>query len=204
MTTHTEHEPNHHAHYPGFAGPSGLLAALSMTFGREADAAFAIQLTRAGATDRIVDVGCGPGAAVRRAARAGAHVTGIDPAPVMLRVARALGGGSRVTYREGRAEALPVGDGAATVVWTIASAHHWPDIDAGIAEVLRVLEPGGRFVAIERSTRPGATGLAGHGWTDERAEAFAGLCRDAGFVGVHLDRRDGGRRPLVAVSAAKP
>jgi ubiquinone/menaquinone biosynthesis C-methylase UbiE len=47
--------------------------------------------------------------------------------------------------------------------------HHWHDLDAGLAEVRRVLRPSGRFLAIERQVEPGATGLASHGWTAEQA-----------------------------------
>lgn len=200
MTTNPDTQvPNHHAHYPGFAGPSGLLAALSMSVGREADAAVAIELTGLSAADRLVDLGCGPGTAARRAARLGATVIGVDPAPVMLRVARMLDRSGRVSYTEGHAEALPLPDRSATVVWSIASVHHWPDLEAGLAEVRRVLEPGGRFLAIERHTEPGATGLASHGWTDGRAAAFADTCRAAGFANLRIEPRRAGRRSLIAV-----
>ena len=53
--------PNHHAHYPGFAGVGGLLAAMTFTVGRAADADLAIRLTGTGPGDHVVDVGCGPG-----------------------------------------------------------------------------------------------------------------------------------------------
>lgn len=202
--THTKEVPNHHAHHGGFAGLTGLLAALSMTIGREANAALAIDLSRLDPTDRVIDIGCGPGTAVRRAARLGARATGIDPAGVMLRVARRLGDGDGITYLEGAAESLPLPDASATVVWSIASIHHWSDIDAAIAEVRRVLEPGGRFVAIERRARPGAKGLASHGWTAAQAEAFASTCRAAGFADVRIARSDSGRRPAVAIAAVKP
>src|SRR5438128_3774731 len=81
--------PNHHHDYPGFSGLSGLLAAATMTTGRGGDARLAAELTHLGPDDLVVDVGCGPGAAARHAARVGARVTGVDPATVMLLVARA-------------------------------------------------------------------------------------------------------------------
>ena len=77
--------PNHHRDYPGFSGPSGLLAAASMAVGRGGDARVAADLGQVGRDDVVVDIGCGPGAAARYAARLGASVTGVDPAPVMLR-----------------------------------------------------------------------------------------------------------------------
>ena len=196
--------PNHHAHHAAFAGVSGFVAALSMTIGRDADAAIAVDLARVVATDHVVDIGCGPGAAARRAARLGARVTGVDPAAVMLRVARVLGRGTRIAYIEGGAESLPLPDASATVAWALSSVHHWPELDAGIAEVLRVLDPGGRFVVLEHRVRPGATGHASHGWTDEQAEAFAATCRGAGFVEVRVGHPPAGRRAPVAVVAAKP
>src|SRR4051812_5693480 len=80
--------PNHHANHSGFSGMSGAIAALSMRFGRTGDAELAIRLTSLAAGERLVDIGCGPGVAARLAAGRGAKVAGIDPAGVMLAVAR--------------------------------------------------------------------------------------------------------------------
>jgi hypothetical protein len=49
------------------------------------------------------------------------------------------------------------------------------------------------------ATRPGATGHASHGWTDEQGAAFADVCRDLGFDDVRLERHTAGRRQLLAV-----
>jgi ubiquinone/menaquinone biosynthesis C-methylase UbiE len=194
--------PNHHADHEGFSGFVGLLAALSMVAGREGDARFAARLGGVGSSDVVVDVGCGPGAAVRHAARLGATVIGVDPAPVMLRVARALTRSTNARYVEGTAEALPIEDDAATVVWSIATVHHWRDIDRGLREVRRVLGSAGRFIAIERATTAGARGLASHGWTHEQGEEFARRCSANGLVDVHVERaQPTRRRSLLAVVA---
>ena len=71
--------PNHHAHYPGFAGVGGLLAALNFAIGRGTDADLAIRLAGVGPRYEVVDVGRGPGVVVRRAAGSAASVVGIDP-----------------------------------------------------------------------------------------------------------------------------
>jgi ubiquinone/menaquinone biosynthesis C-methylase UbiE len=206
--------PNHHAHHPGFAGFAGLLAAIRFTIGRGLDADLAVELTGAGDGDEVVDIGCGPGVAARRAvARGASSVLGVDPAAVMLRVARAVStlstvrrrGAAAVHYREGTAEALPLADGAVTVAWSLATVHHWQDVDAGLAEAHRVLGPGGRFLVIERRVTPGATGHASHGWTDEQAQEFAERCRAAGFTDISVDRhRPGHRRPVLSVLAHIP
>jgi len=201
----TQHEtvPNHHARHAPFSGPMGVLAALSMITGRAEDADVAMQLSGLGPGDAVVDIGCGPGAAVRRAARAGARAIGVDPAPIMLRIARLLTRRG-VSYRKGAAEQLPVDDGAAQVAWSIATVHHWRDLDAGLREVRRVVAPGGCFVAIERHTHPDARGLASHGWTDEQAAAFAARCEEHGFVDARVDRHRGKRRSTVSVTACRP
>ena len=203
--TDTTSVPNHHASHGGFSGLSGLAAALSMVVGRERDARLVARLSELGPDDVVIDIGSGPGVAARHAGRIGAQVTGVDPAPVMLRVARLLTRSSdRVRYVEGTAEALPVGAGRASIVWSIATVHHWCDVDAGLGETLRVLRGGGRLVAIERRTRPGARGHASHGWTDAQAEAFAERCREHGFVDVRVERNSIGRRSTLSVIATAP
>jgi ubiquinone/menaquinone biosynthesis C-methylase UbiE len=196
---------NHHAGHPGFAGVIGLLAGLTMIVTGGAVARLATDLASVSDADRVVDVGCGPGTAVREAARRGARVTGVDPAPVMLRLARTLTRNQpAITWAEGTAEDLREPDGSATVVWSLAAVHHWRDVTAGLAEVKRVLAPGGRLLAIERRVRPGSTGLASHGWTDQQAESFATQCRAAGFDSVRVEKHTPGRRAVSAVKAVRP
>lgn len=197
--------PNHHANYPGFAGASGLVAALSMVFGRKGDAQLAVRQSGMGPGDTVVDIGCGPGVAVRYSARLGATATGVDPAPVMLRVARLLTlRRARVRYIKGAAEAIPLPEGSAAVAWSIATVHHWSDVDSGLREVRRVLLSGGRLVVMERRAQRGARGHASHGWTDEQAAAFVDRCHEHGFTDVHLERASAGRRHMVCVVANAP
>jgi ubiquinone/menaquinone biosynthesis C-methylase UbiE len=198
--------PNHHTHFPGFAGPAGFVAAASMVPGGARNARLAEQLSKLAAGDAVADIGCGPGTAARRAARHAAAVVGVDPAPVMLRFARFLTRRSThpVRYAEGSAEALPLPDSSVTVAWSIASVHHWKDLDAGLHEARRVLKPGGRLVAIERLSRLGAKGLASHGWTPEQATSFADRCLAHGFTDAKVNQHGSGRRTRVSVTATAP
>jgi ubiquinone/menaquinone biosynthesis C-methylase UbiE len=196
---------NHHADHPGFAGVTGLLIGLIMSLAGGAVARLAADLASVSDTDRVIDIGCGPGTAVREAARRGARVIGVDPAPVMLRLARTLTPDRpAITWAEGAAEDLRQPDASATVVWSLATVHHWRDVTAGLAEIKRVLAPNGRFLAIERHARPGATGLASHGWTEQQAESFAAQCRTAGFKDVRVENHRPGRRALSVVKAGRP
>ena len=193
---------NHHADHPGFSGLTGSLFALMFLFTGKAGARLAADVTAVGPDDLVVDVGCGPGTAARVAASRGAQVTGVDPAPSMLRVARLVTRRTtKISWAEGSAEKLPVSDSSATVVWALATVHHWRDVAAGIAESQRVLVPGGRLLAVERQSPPAASGVASHGWTRRQAEAFAALCRSAGMVDVDIADRRAGRRAVWAVSA---
>ena len=201
MTRHTAAsptEPNHHAHFPAFAGVSGYVAAISMRFGRTDVAELAIELTGLESGSRLVDVGCGPGVAARLAASRGAIVTGVDPSPVMLRVARMDDRSNAITWKEGTAEAMPIADGGSDIVWSLSTVHHWDDVNGGLTEARRVLVPGGRFLVTERRVQPGATGLGSHGWTDAQAETFAGLA-EAFLTDVEITSHGVRRGALLAV-----
>ncbi len=195
---------NHHADHPGFAGLTGLVMAIAMLVRGRRPARLAVAAACVSHTDNVIDIGCGPGSAVRAAARRGAHVTGVDPAPLMLRLARTVTRNRlAVAWLQGTAEDLPLPDNSASVAWSLATVHHWKDVTAGLAEAKRVLAAGGRFLAIERQVRPGATGLASHGWTGQQVRSFAAQCREAGFDSVRFGKDVRGRHALWVVQAAR-
>jgi len=67
-----------------------LLTAVAMTACRGTVARAIVSEAQLTAADRAVDIGCGPGTAVREAARRGVPVTGVDPSATALRLARVL------------------------------------------------------------------------------------------------------------------
>lgn len=101
--------------------------------------------------ERVVDVGCGAGLDSLIAAQmvgAEGHVIGVDMTPDMLAKARASASetsSTNVTFHEGYAEALPVLDGWADVVISNGVLNLVPDKAAALAEMARVLRPGGRL-----------------------------------------------------------
>ena len=195
---------NHHADHPGFSGVTGVLCGLVFLLVGRAKAQLAADIARLSSADHVVDVGCGPGTAARVATRRGAQVTGVDPSSTMLRIARMVTPKrAPITWREGTAEALPVPGSAATVVWALATVHHWQDVDKAVAEAHRVLAPGGRLIAIERQSPVDATGFASHGWTRQQADAFGDLCHDAGFDDVSVTEHGGGKHAAWVVSATR-
>jgi ubiquinone/menaquinone biosynthesis C-methylase UbiE len=205
MNTSPSQAVNHHADHRGFGGPVGLLVGLVMLVAGRRRTVLPVDVAAPSDADHVVDIGCGPGSSVRMAARRGARVIGVDPSPLMLRLARTF---TRelptVSWSPGAAEELPVPNGWATVVWSVATVHHWRNVTAGLAEVRRVLASRGKFLAIERQVRADATGLASHGWTDHQVQSFADQCRAADFHSVRIDRRTCGRRVVWVVQAERP
>jgi SAM-dependent methyltransferase len=95
--------------------------------------------------DRVLDVGCGDGQVARLAIGGGASVAvGVDPTWAQVVVAAERAGGA--WYGRAGAGALPFADGAFEAVVACLVFEHIRDVDEAIAEVARVLEPGGRFL----------------------------------------------------------
>ena len=94
---------------------------------------------------RVLDVGAGEGQVARLAVAGGAAtVVGVDPTPAQVREAVRRGGGP--AYARAGAAQLPFCDAAFDTVVACLVFEHIDEVDAAIAEVARVLEPGGRFL----------------------------------------------------------
>jgi SAM-dependent methyltransferase len=90
----------------------------------------------------VVDLGAGTGKFTRRLVDTGASVIAIEPvAPMRARLAAAL---PQVDARDGTAQAMPPGDASVDAV-VCAQAFHWFANAEALAEIHRVLKPGGRF-----------------------------------------------------------
>jgi demethylmenaquinone methyltransferase / 2-methoxy-6-polyprenyl-1,4-benzoquinol methylase len=103
--------------------------------------------------DRVLDACCGTGDLAVACARTGGKVTGLDFSPRMLERARRKS--SAVTWIEGDLLALPFVDGsfdAATVGFGVRNV---ADLGRGLAELARVLVPGGRLGILEITTPTG-------------------------------------------------
>jgi SAM-dependent methyltransferase len=98
----------------------------------------------------VLDVGCGEGnQALDLYQRFGFHVTGIDPVPRHLEVARAAAGQDGPVFTLGTAEEIPSKTGTADLVWCRDVLVHSPDLPRAYAEFRRVLRPGGRALVYQ-------------------------------------------------------
>jgi SAM-dependent methyltransferase len=150
------------------------------------------------ADDRFLDVGCGLGAAMERAAATGAQVFGVDPSPAMVEKAASRVPGADV--RVGSAESIPYPDDHFTVVINVSSYHHWAEPQAGLREILRVLAPGGRLYVVEGKLK----GRRKHGLTPVGADDLAASLLDLGYEESSVDLLDIGRHGYLVVGAQKP
>jgi demethylmenaquinone methyltransferase/2-methoxy-6-polyprenyl-1,4-benzoquinol methylase len=114
--------------------------------------------------DRVLDACCGTGDLAIAAARAGGRVTGLDFSPRMLeRARRKL---QTVTWVEGDLLALPFADAsfeAATVGFGVRNV---ADLERALAELRRVLVPGGRVAILEITAPRGPFALFYRLWFD--------------------------------------
>lgn len=99
--------------------------------------------------EAVLDVGTGTGVLAITAARLGARVTGLDLTPELLEQAREnarVAGVEGITWTEGDAEALPYPDASFDAVVSQFGHMFAPRPDVAVAQMRRVLKPGGRIV----------------------------------------------------------
>ena len=132
----------------------------------------------------IIDVGCGTGSALRRVASRAPDATlvGIDPVPRMLEIARERAArhpeGSRISFREGFAEELPVADGEADVIFAFDSFDHWRNQAEGLSEIRRALRRTGRLIVVKDASVPGSDDAEANVVSKLRETGFDVLARE--------------------------
>ena len=95
----------------------------------------------------VLEIGCGTGVHAQLLAEAGARVTAVDLTPTAVRLTRRRLATAHLgaDVREADAESLPFADASFDFVWSWGVIHHSESTDRVIAEIARVLRPGGRL-----------------------------------------------------------
>jgi demethylmenaquinone methyltransferase/2-methoxy-6-polyprenyl-1,4-benzoquinol methylase len=116
-----------------------------------------VREARVAASDVVLDLACGTGDIALAIDAIGARaIVGLDITPRMLELAARKGG--RVKYVVGDMGALPVATGSVDLVTTGYGLRNVPDLDKALAEIARVVRPGGRFLSLDFN-RPESTAV---------------------------------------------
>lgn len=184
-------------------GWQGVLVGHLMALKNEGINRFAVDALDVQPRDRVLEVGCGPGTALRQIAEKAAHgyAVGVDPSEVMRaqarrRVARL---GDRCDVRPGSAEDLPFVEGSFDRVLTVNTLHHWDDVDRGLREMHRVLRYGGLALICARCAPKKPSRLVAPGFSDDAIQELTRRLAAAGFREVTVERREVGGREIALI-----
>jgi ubiquinone/menaquinone biosynthesis C-methylase UbiE/DNA-binding transcriptional ArsR family regulator len=147
----------------------------------------------------VGDLGCGTGQVSELLAPHVARVVAVDGSTDMVQAARKrLKGLHQVDVRRGDMEALPIDEGQLDVAMTALVLHHVPEPARALAEMHRVVKPGGRVLIVDMlpHDRVEYQQQMGHVWLGFSEKTMKKLLEGAGFEGVVIT-------PLPADEAAK-
>jgi len=167
--------------------------------------AFALRLLEPADTDRILEIGFGGGLNLPLLIEKAGFVGGLDRSSSMVgqaatRFSEAVAAGKAV-FQEGNIEALPFEPASFGKVCTINTIYFWSSLDAGFAEIYRVLAPGGRAIVgflpkewMDRGNFPPDI------FTSRAMDDVLTAVSNAGFRDVRAERPGAGTRWVVVVA----
>lgn len=159
----------------------------------------------------VADLGCGTGGLVEALAPFVARVVGVDSSAAMLQAARKRTAHlANVELKRGAVEALPLDDGSLDAALVVLVLHHLAEPAKALAEVARVLKPGGRALVLDMQPhdRTEYRAQMGHVWLGFELPHIQRWMEDAGLENVHATALPPAPNvkgpPLFAACATRP
>jgi ubiquinone/menaquinone biosynthesis C-methylase UbiE len=153
---------------------------------------WAVQLLDVRPTERVIELGCGPGVAVAALATRASRglVVGVDHSKAMTRQASRR---NRAAIRAGRVrlihtpvEGLSTNYGPFDAALAVNTVGMWPNPTARLRELARLLRPGGRIALVSQPRCPGVTPAT----SAAAANELAALLTEAGFEQLRTEMLD--------------
>ena len=194
--------------------PSGLLGKI---FSRQMERVnlpsmeWTLSLLQLQTTDRVLEIGFGTGALIELASRqvTDGLVAGIDFSPTMVKAAGARNAASvasgRVELSEGNADNLPYPDAHFDSVYAVNVIYLWPELGSTLAELGRVLKPGGELALfLAPKTLMSNMGMDKlEFFTMYQVDDVTGALKDIGFNQVRIERTEMSDGPAECVLAIR-
>jgi ubiquinone/menaquinone biosynthesis C-methylase UbiE len=183
-----------------------------MAFETRRENAHALELLRLEPDHAVLEIGFGHGRWLRRLAKRvpRGFVAGVDPSARLVERAarrhrRAIAR-ERIALQRGSAASLPFEPARFDRVLSAHTLYFWPDVEAGLREILRVLRPGGRLVLVflAADESPGERLYPRETFRFLGRREVARALGAAGFRYVDMERRDYGRRRISFACAERP
>lgn len=169
----------------------------------------AIRLLDVNPSDSVLELGFGPGQAIKLLAEhtPAALIAGVDPSDVMLEQARcrnreAVESG-RVRLERGAVEELPFDDHQFSKVLAVSNFHEWRSRVAGLAQVRRVLKPGGLLLIGLRRAAERPSWFSKPGVTPQNLTADIALLNASGFSPIRMLERNFGQGVVCLIARAE-
>ncbi len=173
-------------------GLGGKVMVAFMNMGHTPMATWGLSHIHPQAGDKVLDVGCGGGANIKRLLKTCRYVTGVDYSEVSVKKSQSM---NEAAIRQGRCKVvqgdvqkLPFEDNAFDLVTAFETTYFWPDMDKSFGQIHRVLKSGGTFLVTNEITEENDT------WSDkiEGMKVYSNVemrefLRNAGFKEIQVD-----------------